>query len=133
MKNITSYNKTGRSCAKVPVLSDKLLHIEFSQTIVDVYNLRKYKPLGWEEKRLTAMHTNRTMWGKIESGEIDVCSWSGEYSIEERIREIESLKAELLEEELILGLESLDENNLENNVDFDNFDDILDDIENELS
>ena len=124
--------------AKVPVLSDKRLQIQFSEAIVETFSLRVSKPLGYE-KRIAELHLQqRELFDKIESEEVEVACWVEGYSLAERRQELKALKEEVAEEDLLAlenSLEELleeDENNLKESVDFCGVDSILDGIENEI-
>lgn len=124
-----SEHRKSKSSAKVPVLADKRLQIQFSEAIVNTFKLRKEQPKGYLEKITEIRLQQRELFDKIESGEAEVACWTEGYSLEERISELEALKEELFLEEM-LDLES--DINFENDVDFEGVDDILGGIENEM-
>lgn len=79
---------------KVAVLADPYAHIAFSETITESFKLRLGKPLGWKERLVTLREMNRTIQDKIFSGKLEVAVYSQEYSTQERLEEIKSLREE---------------------------------------
>ena len=124
-----SYNeyRKPKSSLKVPVLADKRLQIQFSESIVETFKLRKERPQGYLEKIAEIRLQQRELFDKIEADEVEVACWTEGYSLEERISELEALKEELLLEE-VLDLES--EINFEEGVDNCEFDDIFNELDN---
>lgn len=123
-----SYNeyRKPKSSLKVPVLADKRLQIQFSEAIVETFKLREERPQGYLEKIAEIRLQQRELRDKIESGEVEVACWTEGYSLEERVTELESLKEELLLEDM-LDLES--EINFEEGVDNCEFDDIFNELD----